>query len=587
MVPFAWTPFRFRWVVVTMAVLALSGPTANAEESCRRPLSPIAASGHRLTIFISDLHLGVGPGGVEPGGWSRLEDFRWNAEFARFLGQVTADAKAESADGKSAIDLVLLGDTFELWQSLQADCDYAAIDPSLGCTVEEAVARAERVVAERNHLDTLQALAEFATQDDNRVTLVPGNHDAALLLGPVQEVVLGAIQTKVPDAKGRVRIATEGYWRSADGRVYAEHGHQIGDDVNQFDGWPEKITEAGFDGKVHIIQPAGEGFVQHFYNQYELQFPTIDNLAEESLGISYGYKAGGKWPTMVAAGRLARFLLMQTSWEQEVDWLGTPLPADGSQDPVWDVAGVRASYSDPSKQSLILVETLAPGDPLRVALESDLAAGRPVPSVNDLTDEEIRSLCSHRWTEKRQNPTALIPLCPGTNTTLGGSSASEDQLRYAREGLRERLFEGAKFEKVVKHMNCIRDALPTDHRPTKNFELFVYAHTHGAAPGRKLNAGGGWEPVVINDGAWQRTASRAQLCSIAKEKHLSEKRILPSLLPEDLPACYPFVYARVEPGTQELRYGLLYWTETSAGWRVQGTCNLQGSEADCRDIPNE
>jgi hypothetical protein len=31
---------------------------------------------------------------------------------------------------------------------------------------------------------------------------------------------------------------TRGFWMSPDGRIVAEHGHQVGNDVNRYDRWP-------------------------------------------------------------------------------------------------------------------------------------------------------------------------------------------------------------------------------------------------------------------------------------------------------------------------------------------------------------
>ena len=72
---------------------------------------------------------------------------------------------------------------------------------------------------------------------------------------------------------------------SADGRIVAEHGHQIGSDVNRYKDWP-KITEQ-VEGKEFIIRPWGELFVQKIFNDEEKTYQIIDNLIPETAGAWY------------------------------------------------------------------------------------------------------------------------------------------------------------------------------------------------------------------------------------------------------------------------------------------------------------
>ena len=105
----------------------------------------LASAGNRIMIFVSDLHMGVG---IEPGvgtridpskperwdnvknfKWHNTEDFRWHKEFKDFLTQI-------NKDGESNVDLVLVGDILELWQSLdKKTCDYDKIDKIRGMDI--------------------------------------------------------------------------------------------------------------------------------------------------------------------------------------------------------------------------------------------------------------------------------------------------------------------------------------------------------------------------------------------------------------------------------------------------------------------
>ena len=197
---------------VAAACVAVTVPLWWSVASPMATMTALQAEGSsRLVAVIADLHMGLGRD--EAGEWHVHEDFRWGEEFALFL-------EALDAEGGGATDLVLNGDTFELDRLAGERC--AAGDPALGCTAPEALARLERVLAA--HADTVEALAAFAASGSNRVFLVPGEHDAALLFPALARRVERALGA--PGA--RATVAADGSWRSDDGRIYVEHGHQIG-----------------------------------------------------------------------------------------------------------------------------------------------------------------------------------------------------------------------------------------------------------------------------------------------------------------------------------------------------------------------
>jgi len=155
--------------IVVAAMLFLAPSCANLPPA--PPLTPSAAlvepqqpPGERTEIFVSDLHLG--PGRLPDHRWDPYEDFRWGDAFAKFLTAID--------DGKT--DLVLAGDSFELWQYHAPDC---ADRPDVGCS--EEVSMAHLAVSLRAHADELLALGRFAAKGENRVVFLPGNHDAGLL----------------------------------------------------------------------------------------------------------------------------------------------------------------------------------------------------------------------------------------------------------------------------------------------------------------------------------------------------------------------------------------------------------------------
>jgi hypothetical protein len=88
----------------------------------------------------------------------------------------------------------------ELWQSSRMQCSRLAgvtsctvldcVGGGTGCSEGEARARVRNVV--KQHAATLRALGAFAARGANRVVIVPGNHDAALLFPSVVAVVTQA-----------------------------------------------------------------------------------------------------------------------------------------------------------------------------------------------------------------------------------------------------------------------------------------------------------------------------------------------------------------------------------------------------------
>src|SRR5262249_26120630 len=141
-------------------------------------------AGERLTVFVSDFHMGRGH--LPDGPWYPQEDFRWPNALKGFFTTIRELCKDQA-------DHIMLGDWLWLWEPPAGTfCSRPA--PGLGCTVEEYehIARA----VSRAHAADLAALGAFAAAGDNRLYIVPGNHDAALVLQPVWDIVREALQTR-------------------------------------------------------------------------------------------------------------------------------------------------------------------------------------------------------------------------------------------------------------------------------------------------------------------------------------------------------------------------------------------------------
>ncbi|PYR35889.1 MAG: hypothetical protein DMF89_20195 [Acidobacteria bacterium] len=504
----------------------------------------------RSVVVVSDLHMGEGR---EPSGeWNAYEDFRWADEFAAFLN-------ASDREGQSAVDLILNGDTFELLQSTHGDC--TGPTDSVGCSEAEASQRLERVLAA--HATELKALAQFARQGANRVVFVAGDHDAALLFARLGRRVVSALA--VPG--NRVEVAQKGYWLSPDGLVYAEHGHQIGNDAHRFEGWPAPFVAAA--GGQRLQRPWGEAVAQRIHNQYEPRFPIIDSMAVLGTGIKYALSEAGA--ELKAIPSLVRYLLFASSWQQfrmELD--------DGDvRAPTWDIAQVRAQGAS------FLISSIPDDDPFKPTVAQAAAATGLASVLERLTDSEVVALCDYRAAVRRARR-RFEPLV--TQFAPRGPAVSECPRTPESRGALFDYFWRSRDERFLGHLDKIAAGLPGQKRPA----VFVYGHTHlpdrSQSTANMISGGllkipmegfspvrGALTPVVINDGAWQRTLTPVQLARMASERGVSDQQAFATLRHEDLPPCYSFVTVGIVNG--EAMPAVRYWRRSPQGeWGAAAGC---------------
>jgi len=518
---------RFSVFILCFLLLAL----VMIGEGRGQPPDPTASKSSPLTVVISDLHLGVGRDQQNPKLWHVMEDFRWEEEFKLFLKEI-------DRLGGGRTDLVLNGDTFELWQSLKEDCSYS--NPDLGCTEAEALGRLQRVIVA--HAPELDALAQFAQSKENRVIIVPGNHDAALLFPRVREATLQAIL-----APGKVTIPSGGFWLSPDKLIYVEHGHQIGREVNKWEKWPEPFIDNGM--KTHLQRPWGERFVQEYYNRFELKYPIIDNISVEGEGVRYARAAEGIAATIGDVAGLINFFLFKVSGNQFSKALG-----DKGAPPEWDVKQIFEQGEE------FLVESLPTDHPFFNEAKDALAKGQLAKSFKQLSEKDIVAICDERATlvklQSRTSTKLTIAECPRKKATLG--AAVEYLLRSRDAILTEHL------EKTCLLLSGCREP---------RFKVFVYSHTHLAVSGFSPRKGD-WQPIVLNTGAWQRVITPEQLTAKIKKLDLNEKEVLLTLMPEDLPPCYSVILVKAYTRDEGPAPLLQYWTKINgAGWSLADQCS--------------
>jgi hypothetical protein len=512
---------RIPWIVLACfgCATASVSPQPAATPTPTSSASPPGSA--RQVVFVSDMHLG--PGRDSNGHWYKIEDFRWDGEFAKFLDRV-------NADGGGKTDLVLLGDSVELWQSIAEDCIYP--DRNLGCSEADTLTRLGRITAA--HKATLENLGKFADDRDNRVYVVPGNHDGALLFPKASAALLAAIGSK---KAGRVVFRSDGRWMSPDHLILAEHGHQIGKEVNRFDGWPTPFID---DHGVKYLQRVwGEQFVQKYYNQFEVEYPIIDNILEEGVGIRYAMKEKG---TLKSAGSIAKFvgfLVTKMSSAQFSQLLG-----DEGKPPEWDVAAERA------RGAQFFLDSLPPDDPSRPEVEAQIRAGTV--QISDLSDDDIREICDAR--------AALgAPLAPGEKRLF---TPPPQCAKKTLGAIGQGLLGPTLRKRIAEYVRTVSDQSAVAGGAAPPFALFVYGHTHSADSGFDVGRDDGleWRMRVVNTGAWQRVISPKDLEQFRCSRPESE---IIRLEPDALPAWYTAVVVRPYAAKPEAK--LKYWVRRSDG----------------------
>lgn len=476
-----------------------------------------AATPARTIVFISDLHIGLGKD--REGAWYPTEDFRWPASLEGFLDHV-------SRSGGEAVDLVIVGDFLELWQP-PPDVTCTGPNDDFGCSVEELERIVEVVL--RAHRRELSALAAFARKGSNCVHVIPGNHDAALVLDEIWSSVASALDAD----RSCIKRAKTGVWVSEDGRVVAEHGHQIGSDPNRYGSWP-KITQE-IDGATYLRRPWGERFVQQVFNEEEARYPLIDNLSPLSAGTKYRMAERSTLTKARDLTSLIKFNLLETSTRQKVAVLGE---RNETGPPHWDVERARGLGSS------LFAGALADDDPLLPLLSSagehDELAGALRSLAQDrseLSDEEVLALCDQL--AARQADSQCPTIAPAT---LGS--------------LVEKLVS-SRTRTVGPYVEERWEELP-------DMRVFVYGHTHAFETEWPVEISSRVTVHVLNDGAFQRVVDDAKFRELAQEAGKSPAQALQELDLAELPACYTFVEISSSEGTP-LHRELSAWHMDEAG----------------------
>jgi UDP-2,3-diacylglucosamine pyrophosphatase LpxH len=454
----------------------------------------------RLMAVISDLHAGIGR--KPDGSWHETEDFRWEAEIEAFLS-------ALSEKGKDRVDLIIAGDLLELWQPpKKQECKIVSDD--LSCSVSEMGNIIASILAAQPRL--IKALKDFAERGDNRLHIIPGNHDSAFLVAHVWEKLAEKLNAK----SGRINLVENGVWASADGSVVVEHGHQIGQDLNRYKSWPN-ITRT-FRGEVYLIRPWGENFVQTIFNAKEHAYPIIDNFSPETGGLLYYYMANRG--LVGSTTDLARFLVFnftETSLAQKAAALGEEEVTE--QEPGWDINYVRKEKGIGHQ---LIASALGRDNYYAQAIRANTSKGAELRA-------ELDAMVSN---EERLPEPELLMLC--------------DEASQQGDPLCRRPTAGHLVEKIlVPRDRVMRSHLKKRLKDYPDMRTFIYGHTHQLEARHlvedvdkddKDENGTSISVDVLNSGAFQRIIDEKGYLKRVGSKNPAEE--LSKLKHDDLPPCY-------------------------------------------------
>lgn len=531
------------WFLVAVSLSCASSLPLDGQSPTPSPSPTPSSVETPLTVFISDLHFGLGQ--TAPGRWNPLDDFRWSKALKGFLDEISRRTNNQTT-------LVIAGDFFEMWQHPSVSCNQG--DADHGCTVAEMERIARLIVA--GHRADLETLGAFAGRGGNHLVVIPGNHDAALLLPSVWAIVAPAFAAP----SGKVEMVPSGVWVSRNGQIVAEHGHQMpGEDVNGYKDWPRVTARRG--GRDFMLRPWGERFVHGLYNRVESDYSLIDNLIPQSNGVRHYLKDRGFFGSARDVARFVAFNLTQMSVKQLVDLGDT----EGGPPP-WNTALARESGWKLFARALPKddwyrgkLESTPEPEWRQVRVQLDLLAR----DRSALSDDEVKNLCDK--TAAFEPPET--ELCPRLDPTLGS-----DVLRG--------LARGARLRALKAHLTRRHGQMPA-------MRVFIYGHTHDLSCATDITPEGLVPFVVANTGAFQRLADNEKFVAKAKDNNLTPATALRRLSVNDLPPCYTAVLVTYRDGDPQVEVRNWLMAETVAGGEFvePGDCRCAKLGSSCEPVP--
>lgn len=513
---------KFRTPKYSIFILLAYISTAASIEFPQSPLLTetsfiIPEQEQRHIVLISDLHIGLGKDGET---WLPTEDFRWPNALKGLLDEVSKQSNHNT-------DLIIVGDFLEFWQP-PTSINCIGINSELGCTIEEMEKISKFIVSK--HQVTFKSLRKFSSSGNNRIHIIPGNHDAALVLARIWAPLAKALNSQ----SGKINFVNNGIWESPDGRIIVEHGHQIGSDVNKYNKWPVIFQNDKTTGKTFIKRTWGEQFVQKLFNEQENNYPIIDNLSPETVGARYRMSDRGIWGTIEDIGKFIAFNLWETSLEQKIVFLGN---SDDKDESIWDIErGRKLGYK-------LFSNSLPLNDPFRKVM------------LDDSEDsEKLRGELNKLALDKENlSDTDIILFCNLIALRESNAKCQESTLSATVEKM------------IVPRKSVIESHLKERRKTYPRMNIFIYGHTHLYEDKWSINVTDIKNIEILNTGAFQRVINEEQFNKLIKERNLSPQSGLKTLTVDDLPPCYTAViveYKNNFPEAETLRW---HMPENKAG----------------------
>jgi UDP-2,3-diacylglucosamine pyrophosphatase LpxH len=232
---------------------------------------------------ISDLHISLGAG------W-HLEDFKSDAQMTALMKFLDTDRFA----GKR-LDLVILGDILDLWQTVP-DSDLTAAASQINLSLDIGRYQQDLALIAQKHQEFFKALSLFSQKPEHRLVMVAGNHDHAFVHNAFQASFKDLLVNRFQFLdRGDNLLFPEHHSYSAPGLgVYMEHGNQY-DKFNKY----KNFGHFGPDPRQDECQ--GYGLVRLFWNRLENLDESIDDSPEHWGEWFNWLRRHGKLQTIIKA----------------------------------------------------------------------------------------------------------------------------------------------------------------------------------------------------------------------------------------------------------------------------------------------
>lgn len=208
----------------------------------------------QAVYVVSDLHIGADP---------ELDDFSSDEEFDGFIAKIERDRQG------SNVELVLLGDVFDLWQIVPEHDKRAEKSDEIELILSEAGEAEKLHRAAERHPNVFGALRRFLQGDPQlrRLIIVPGNHDHSLVEPSVQQTLRELLG--VTHSLSETALHFSPSYDNPTLGIYAEHGNQYDQENNSY---------KDFEQFGPMKECAGYFFVRLFWNRLEHLDAQLDNI---------------------------------------------------------------------------------------------------------------------------------------------------------------------------------------------------------------------------------------------------------------------------------------------------------------------